>query len=209
MAILPAQDIRTLSKHPAPDGRPGLVPYDLPTRDLHWWHEGRVLITPYAERTRYQGKTFGLGPAGYDLRVAETFWLFPFWGRLASSIEEFDVPRDLTFTVNDKSSWARSFVFAMNTNGEPGWRGFLTLELVRFLPWPIKIRAGGPIANIMFSQLRSCTELPYEGKYQDQEAGPQAARQDSADPPPEGWITFFVEMAGLARAAVRRWYDGL
>lgn len=147
------------------------------------WRIPSPLVYPYYERTRHNGKTFGLGPAGYDVRIAEDVWLWPFWGRLASTIERFNVPNDLTFLVQDKSSWARSFVFAMNTNGEPGWRGTLTLELVRFLPWPVRIRAGDPICNIMFLELKRPSQRPYEGKYQDQEPGPQRARYDALSTP--------------------------
>ena len=77
MSVLEAQAIRSLSDPKDPE-RPWL------TQDVLWRERGAVLVTPYAERTRFRGKTFGLGPAGYDLTVAETFWLWPFYGRLAS-----------------------------------------------------------------------------------------------------------------------------
>lgn len=174
MSVLPTQIIRRLCRL---SGR--ITPLD--TRDIGWLeaHPARVMIHPYYERGVHRGKTFGLGPAGYDVRIREDMWLWPFWGRLASTIERFDLPADITFLVQDKSSWARRFVFAMNTNGEPGWQGHLTLELVRFLPWPVRIRAGSPIANIIFLKLVEPTEQPYDGKYQNQEPGPQAARDST------------------------------
>jgi len=133
-------------------------------------------VEPFHERTVCNGKTFGLSAAGYDVRIAETIWVWPFWGRLASTVERFYMPDDLIARVCDKSSWARKFVMVQNTVIEPGWRGYLTLELTRFLPWPIRIKAGTPIAQILFERLEAPTEQPYKGRYQDQEAGPQKAR---------------------------------
>lgn len=66
-------------------------------------------------------------------------------------------------------------------SAEVDWRGSLTLELVRFLPWPIRVRKGDPIVNVIFLRLEQPTDQPYEGKYQDQEPGPQAARYDDGD----------------------------
>lgn len=136
-------------------------------------------IQPFYEKTISNGMSFGLSCAGYDVRIAETIWLFPGWGRLASTIECFDMPIDLIARVCDKSTWARRFVLVQNTVIEPGWQGYLTLELTRALPWPIKIEAGTPIAQIIFERLEEPTDTPYVGKYQNQEAGPQYARKES------------------------------
>ncbi len=135
-------------------------------------------VTPFCERTVAHGMTYGVGPAGYDVRISQDMWLWPFWGRLASTVERFDIPNDVIAFAMDKSTWARRFVFAMNTVLEPGWRGHLTLELVRLLPWPIKIKAGTPIAQVVFQRLEEATECPYGGKYQDQNSGAQSARFD-------------------------------
>lgn len=132
-------------------------------------------IEPFHERTVVGGMTFGLGPAGYDVRIAETRWVWPLWGRLASTIERFDMPADVIAAVKDKSSLLRRFVTVHNSVIEPGWRGYLTLELTRHLPWPIRIKAGTPIAQIIFERLEAPTERPYSGKYQNQPAGPQPA----------------------------------
>jgi dCTP deaminase len=135
----------------------------------------RDLIQPFSERTRAFGRSYGLSAAGYDVRLAEDLWLWPFWGRLASTMEHFTMPNDLVAEVKDKSTNARKFVFVQNTVIEPGWRGYLTLELTRFLPWPIKLKKGTPIAQILFSMLAEPTEQPYDGKYQDQKKGVQPA----------------------------------
>jgi dCTP deaminase len=123
--------------------------------------------------------TFGLGPAGYDVRIAESVTVAAGQFVLASTVERFDMPNDVLGQVCDKSTWARRGLAAQNTIIEPGWRGFLTLELTNHSTAAISPRGGGPISqNIMF-RLVSTTELPYRGKYQDQAAGPQAARQEA------------------------------
>lgn len=142
--------------------------------------QARPLIAPFAERTAAHGFSYGLSSCGYDVRIAQDIWLWPFWGRLASTVERFDIPADIMGRVCDKSSWARRFVLCQNTVLEPGWCGHVTLELTRFLPWPIRIRAGTPIAQVTFERLDWPTAQPYVGRYQDQPARPVAAIQATA-----------------------------
>jgi dCTP deaminase len=131
-------------------------------------------LTPFCERTQHNGMTYGLGPAGYDVRIAETVTVERFV--LASTVERFDIPHDVLAQVCDKSSWARRGIAVQNTIIEPGWRGHLTIELTNYSGAPVEIEAGDPIAQIIFFRLEEPTVLPYEGKYQDQERGPQGAR---------------------------------
>lgn len=132
-------------------------------------------VYPFFNRSKIHGMTYGLSAAGYDIRIAQDIWLWPGVMRLASSIERFQMPTDLIARVCDKSSWARRGVFVQNTVIEPGWHGYLTLELTRGLPWPIKIKRGTPIAQIIFERLEEPTNYPYTGKYQNQRMGPQPA----------------------------------
>jgi dCTP deaminase len=60
-----------------------------------------------------------------------------------------------------------------NTVIEPGWRGFLTLELVYHGLKPIRIPGGAGIAQVIFHEISSPAE--YAGKYQDQPDRPVAA----------------------------------
>ena len=141
--------------------------------------QGLPMIFPFSERAKSEGRSYGLSSCGYDVRIAETIWLWPFWGRLASTYEQFNMPDNLCAEVKDKSTNARVFVLVQNTIIEPGWSGFLTLELTRFLPWPIKIVAGTPIAQVVFKMLDQPTEQTYSGKYQNQKSGPQSAILES------------------------------
>lgn len=129
------------------------------------------IFTPFHERTTAHGMTFGLGPAGYDVRVAEAIRLAPGDFALASTMEHFAIPDDVLAIVHDKSTWARRGLCVQNTVAEPGWRGYLTLELTNHGSETLWIEPGSPIAQIVLHRLDERTERPYTGKYQDQRAG--------------------------------------
>jgi dCTP deaminase len=93
-------------------------------------------------------------------------------------MERFAMPTTLMGVVHDKSSWGRKGLAVQNTVIEPGWEGFLTVELSNHSRAIIQIKAGMPIAQIVFHRLDAMTRQPYKGKYQNQEAGPQAAREE-------------------------------
>lgn len=148
------------------------------------------------------GKTYGLGPCTYDVTVefdgeedevadasgegtlplgqlmvpnpCKKRWILMWRGRcvLASTREHFTMPNDYGAQVLDKSSWARKFVFVQNTWIDPGWSGYLTLEITCDSWWPRIIRLGDPIAQIVLFKLDEPTERPYNGKYQSQRRGP-------------------------------------
>lgn len=145
------------------------------------------MIQPFHYKTRHNGMTFGLSEAGYDIRLDQDIIIYPISlinllfncikkrsaFILASSFEKFDIPNNIMFTVADKSSLARMGLCVQNTRGEPGWCGYLTLELTNHSNKIIKLKRGNPIAQIVFEYLDQPTKLPYKGKYQDQLRGPQ------------------------------------
>lgn len=139
------------------------------------------------EKHIFNGVSHGLSLAGYDIRIAEDVFFGEHgvsvdgeWktGRftLASAVEEFDMPFDLVGVVHDKSSHARRGLAVYNTVIEPGWRGFLTLELVHHGLKPLHLKAGSGIAQVIFSQLTE--PAAYSGKYQDQARGPVEAKDE-------------------------------
>lgn len=133
-------------------------------------------ITPIEERTTYSGLSYGLSSAGYDIRIAQNRELQPQGFCLASSCEYFTMPNNLLGIVHDKSTWARQGLTVQNTVIEPGWTGYLTLELTNHSLNTIDIYMNMPIAQIIFHLLDEPTEQPYTGKYQYQEMGPQPAK---------------------------------
>lgn len=172
--ILSAQSIRRLCGVPDPlrSFQHGYVAPSL---------RGRApLLDPFYERSVFQGRSFGLSCHGYDVRIAEDVDMMRGDFRLASTIEKFAMPDDLCAFVKDKSSWARNGLTVQNTVIEAGWRGHLTLELTMHARGHLIIPAGTPIAQIVFQRLDEPTDQPYDGKYQDQEAGPQAARLEES-----------------------------
>lgn len=136
-------------------------------------------VEPFAERTPINGLTGGLSAAGYDVRIARAVLLWPGRFALSSTVERFAMPDDVLGVVHDKSTLARLGVAVQNTVIEPGWRGYLTLEITMHAFRFLRLRAGTPIAQIIFHRLKKATAQPYDGKYQDQKAGPQRARRDS------------------------------
>lgn len=132
------------------------------------------IITPFHERTVIRGKTYGVSYAGYDIRIKQPLELDPGSFELASSIEHFQVPNNWVGIVHDKSSWARRGIAVQNTVLEPGWRGYLTLEISNHGTFNINIEGGDPIAQIIFHKLTEPTS-GYQGKYQDQRDAPVEA----------------------------------
>ncbi len=145
------------------------------------------VITPFVERTEHLWNgirtTFGASYAGYDLRldIADTdmedgAWVIkPGQFVLASTLERFEMPIDMVAIVHDKSSWARRGLAVQNTVIEPGWRGYLTLELTNHSTNTLLLPQGCGIAQVIFHRLEEPVS-GYDGKYQDQPAGPVRAK---------------------------------
>ena len=131
------------------------------------------IIEPFYERTVVAGMSFGLGPNGYDVRIAQPILIGPGRTRLASIVEHITMPNDVMARVVDKSTWARRFLSVFNTTIDAGWRGILTLELINHGPELISIDRGAPIAKLIFERLDEPTEIAYNGAYQNQAPGPQ------------------------------------
>ena len=137
------------------------------------------LILPFHERgVSPGGMSFGLSACGYDIRICTTIQIRPGGFVLAASLERFVIPDDLCMRIVDKSTWARRGLFVQNTVAEPGWRGYLTLELTNNSVERISLVKGEPIAQVQFEILDYPTTQPYAGKYQNQEFGPQPARRE-------------------------------
>jgi dCTP deaminase len=135
----------------------------------------RQFITPFSERSKAFGMTYGLSPAGYDLRVGQSIVLYPGDFKLGSCLERMVMPNDLLGVVHDKSTWARQGLALQNTVIEPGWEGYLTIELTNHGRYRIVLEKGMPICQVVFHILDEPTDQPYRGKYQNQLEGPQEA----------------------------------
>lgn len=136
------------------------------------------LLDPFVERGVVRGRSYGLSACTYDLRISHNLLLPVGQGRLAATIERFRIPTNVCGSVLDKSSWARVFVSAFNTHLDPGWQGYLTVELVNLGTEVVDYQAGDPLCQVKFEWLDLPTDLPYGGKYQNQGPEPVQSRQE-------------------------------
>ena len=144
------------------------------------------------EKKKFQGASYGLSEAGYDIRLKQEVIFDAYDSHcrsatctvdgyrqqanrfcIASAIEEFQMPCNLIGVVHDKSTWARKCLSVFNTVIEPGWNGFLTLELVYHSGGILKLPAGVGIAQVIFSE--TISNANYSGKYQNQANKPISA----------------------------------
>jgi dCTP deaminase len=125
-------------------------------------------------KMKKHGVSFGLSEAGYDIRIMQDITLHPFKRfSLASTVEHFAMPDNLIGVVHDKSTWIRRGLMVGNSLIEPGWRGWLTLELVYHGWGVLRIPAGAGIAQVLFHQ--TMEKALYTGRYQNQPNAPTPA----------------------------------
>ena len=89
---------------------------------------------------------------------------------LARSVEYFRMPRNVLGLCLGKSTYARAGVITNFTPFEPGWEGFVTIEISNTTPLPAKIYANEGIAQVLFFEGEE-PEVSYadrQGKYQAQ-----------------------------------------
>lgn len=159
------------------------------------------MIEPFEDRrVRPQVISYGLSSYGYDVRIADEFKIFtnvfgamvdpkafdpksfvdyrgdvcviaPNSFALGRTIEYFRVPRNVMTICVGKSTYARCGIITNVTPLEPGWEGYITLEISNTTPLPAKIYAHEGIAQILFFENDEACEVSYAdkaGKYQGQ-----------------------------------------
>jgi dCTP deaminase len=112
----------------------------------------------------------------------EPFILHPGEFVLGTTLERVVIPDDLVARLEGKSSLGRLGLLIHSTAGfvDPGFRGYLTLELSNVANLPITIYPGMKIGQISLFQMSSPAENPYGAgqlgsKYLDQ-VGPTPSR---------------------------------
>lgn len=150
--------------------------------------EKSLVITPL-EKEQIQpasvdirlGETFGVPrdtPDGilrmdkkteYYTIAAKKYLLLPGQFVLASTMEYFELPDDLTAFVEGRSSLGRMGLFIQNAGWvDPGFKGEITLELFNANRFAIELNAGRRVGQLVFARLDRKAENPYSGKYQGQ-----------------------------------------
>ncbi|MGZ5352549.1 MAG: dCTP deaminase [Actinomycetota bacterium] len=149
--------------------------------DLHVDAQFRVFANsryPYIDVRKPMPDLTDLVEVGPD----EPFILHPGEFVLGSTRERVRLPDDMVARLEGKSSLGRLGLLIHSTAGyvDPGWDGYLTLELSNVANLPITIYPGMKIGQISFFRLSSPAENPYGSKgtgskYQGQR-GPTASK---------------------------------
>lgn len=150
--------------------------------------EGTLKITPL-EREQIQpasvdirlGDTFSIvedSPTGsitleqeirYKTIKSESYVLLPNQFVLATTMETFDLPDNLTAFVEGRSSLGRMGLFIQNAGWvDPGFKGEITLELYNANRCAIELKAGRRVGQLVFALMDAPAKKPYNGKYQGQ-----------------------------------------
>ena len=99
------------------------------------------------------------------------FFVIPAYGyALGVSVEEFNLPENVTGVCMGKSTYARSGIIANITPLEAGWRGYLTLEFANTSNTPCRLYVNEGIAQVLFFEGEQChtSYSDRKGKYQNQ-----------------------------------------
>ncbi len=144
--------------------------------------------------------SYGLSSYGYDLRVSDEFMVFtnvynslvdpknfskdsfvsikaneciipPNSFALARSVEYFRIPNNVLTMCIGKSTYARCGIIVNVTPFEPGWEGYVTLEISNTTPLPAKIYANEGLAQVVFLKGEEVCMTSYAdrgGKYMQQ-----------------------------------------
>lgn len=105
----------------------------------------------------------------YKMITSDTYILLPNQFVLATTMEYFDLPNNLTAFVEGRSSLGRMGLFIQNAGWvDPGFKGEITLELYNANRCAIELKAGRRIGQLVFAKMDDTALHPYNGKYQGQ-----------------------------------------
>lgn len=105
----------------------------------------------------------------YKSITADTYLILPGQFVLATTMEYFELPDNLTAFVEGRSSLGRMGLFIQNAGWvDPGFKGEITLELFNANRCAIELRAGRRVGQLVFAEMDAPALNPYNGKYQGQ-----------------------------------------
>ena len=105
----------------------------------------------------------------YERITTDSYILLPGQFVLATTMEYFRMPDDLTAFVEGRSSVGRLGLFVQNAGWvDPGFHGEITLELYNANRCAIELHAGRRVGQLVFAKLDQLAESPYVGKYNGQ-----------------------------------------
>lgn len=122
-----------------------------------------------------------VNPKQFDNKVLEpatlqkdeygSFFILPAHSyALGTTVEKFNIPTNVMGICVGKSTYARTGIMVNITPLEPGWKGFLTLEIANLSNADCRIYANEGIAQLLFLEGDNCltTYKDRQGKYQQQ-----------------------------------------
>ena len=105
----------------------------------------------------------------YKTICTDTYLILPGQFVLATTMEYFELPDDLTAFVEGRSSLGRMGLFIQNAGWvDPGFKGEITLELFNANRFAIELKAGRRVGQLVFAEMDDYALNPYKGKYQGQ-----------------------------------------
>jgi len=105
----------------------------------------------------------------YKTITADKYLILPGQFVLATTMEFFELPDDLTAFVEGRSSLGRMGLFIQNAGWvDPGFKGEITLELFNANRCAIELTAGRRVGQLVFAKMDRAAQVPYNGKYQGQ-----------------------------------------
>lgn len=105
----------------------------------------------------------------YKTITADKYLILPGQFVLATTMEYFELPDDLTAFVEGRSSLGRMGLFIQNAGWvDPGFKGEITLELFNANRCAIELTAGRRVGQLVFAKMDRTAQDPYNGKYQGQ-----------------------------------------
>ena len=162
-----------------------------------WISEQTGMIEPFIDRKVSEGViSYGLSSFGYDVRCSNKFKLFtnicsslvdpkdfkdnfiefesdflvlpPHSFALTCTVERIKMPSNCMALCLGKSTYARCGIILNATPLEPGWEGYITLEISNTSGLPAKIYANEGIAQLLFFEGETPLNGYGNGKYQNQ-----------------------------------------
>ena len=105
----------------------------------------------------------------YKTITTDTYLILPGQFVLATTMEYFELPDNLTAFVDGRSSLGRMGLFIQNAGWvDPGFKGEITLELYNANRCAIELKSGRRVGQLVFAEMDDHAQNPYNGKYQGQ-----------------------------------------
>lgn len=105
----------------------------------------------------------------YKTITSDSYLILPGQFVLATTMEYFELPNNLTAFVEGRSSLGRMGLFIQNAGWvDPGFKGEITLELFNANRCAIELKSGRRVGQLVFAQMDDTAWNTYNGKYQGQ-----------------------------------------